>query len=134
MFQRATQVVYNMITDLIKDVEEHMANCVDQVFVSMRRDYLQVLSNVRVDDITMPKWERSLRSTIEDVIHQSEEGFEAILEGRDVAVVEDEALAGALKHKEDDTDEEDMDAAPVKKKVKEDIDSEDDIYMDDTHA
>lgn len=134
MFQRATQVVRNMITDLIKDVEEHMANRVDQVFVGMRRDYLQVLSNVRVDDITMPKWERSLRSTIEDVIHQSEEGFEAILEGRDVAVVEEEASAGALKHKDDDTDDEDMDAAPVKKKVKEDIDSEDDTYMDDTHA
>ncbi|KAG9930480.1 hypothetical protein KCU86_g8172, partial [Aureobasidium melanogenum] len=72
MFQRATQVVRNMITDLVKDVEEHMANRTDQVFVGMRRDYLQVLSNVRVDDIMMPKWERSLRGTVEDVIHQSE--------------------------------------------------------------
>ncbi|KAG9961586.1 hypothetical protein KCU61_g5414, partial [Aureobasidium melanogenum] len=134
MFQRATQVVRNMITDLVKDVEEHMANRTDQVFVGMRRDYLQVLSNVRVDDIMMPKWERSLRGTVEDVIHQSEEGFEAILEGRDVAVLEDEASAGALEHKKNGTDDKDMDAAPVKKRVKEDTDSEDDTYMDDTHA
>ncbi|KAG9597087.1 hypothetical protein KCU86_g8346, partial [Aureobasidium melanogenum] len=134
MFQRATQVVRNMITDLFKDVEEHMANRTDQVFVGMRRDYLQVLSNVRVDDIMMPEWERSLRGTVEDVIHQSDEGFEAILEGRNVAVLEDEASAGALEHKEDGTDDEDMDAAPVKKRVKEDTDSEDDTYMDDTHA
>ncbi|KAG9521640.1 hypothetical protein KCV07_g3511, partial [Aureobasidium melanogenum] len=84
----------------------------------------------------MPKWERSLRGTIEDVTRQSEEGFEAILKGRDVAVLEDEdeAAAGALEHKEDGTDDEDMDAAPVKKKVKEDTDSENDTYMDDTHA
>ncbi|KAG9622154.1 hypothetical protein KCV04_g13390, partial [Aureobasidium melanogenum] len=111
-----------------------MANRTDQVFVGMRRDYLQVLSNVRVDDIMMPEWERSLRGTVEDVIHQSDEGFEAILEGRNVAVLEDEASAGALEHKEDGTDDEDMDAAPVKKRVKEDTDSEDDTYMDDTHA
>ncbi|KAG9685146.1 hypothetical protein KCU95_g14552, partial [Aureobasidium melanogenum] len=134
MFQRATQVVRNMITDLIKDVEEHMANRTDQVFVGMRRDYLQVLSNVRVNDVMMPKWERSLRGTVEDVIHQSEEGFEAILEGRDVAVLDDEASAGALKHKEDGTDDEDMDAVPAKKRVKEDTDSDDDTYMDDAHA
>lgn len=133
MFQRATEVVRNMITDLIKDVEEHMANRTDQVFVGMRRDYLQVLSNVRVDNIMMPKWERSLRGTIEDVIQESEEGFEAILDGRDVAVLEDEAIAGA-KRNEDRTDDEDMDAASVKKKTKEDTDSQDDTNMEDEHA
>ncbi|KAK6003880.1 hypothetical protein QM012_008730 [Aureobasidium pullulans] len=115
------------------DVEEHMANRVDQVFVGMRRDYLQVLSNVRVDDILMPKWERSLRGTIEDVIHQSEEGFEAILEGRDMRVLENDASAGALVHKEDHTNDEDVEAAPVEKKTKEDTDIEDDTYMDYTH-
>ncbi|KAH0369733.1 hypothetical protein KCU65_g3085, partial [Aureobasidium melanogenum] len=134
MFQRATQVVRNMITDLTNDVEEHMANRTDQVFVGMRRDYLQVLSNVRVDDVMMPKWERSLRGTVEDVIHQSEEGFEAILEGRDVAALDDDASAGALEHKEDGTEDEDINAALVKKRVKEDTDSEDDTYMDDAHA
>lgn len=127
MFQRATQVVRDMITDLIKDVEEHMANRTDQVFVGMRRDYLQVLSNVRVDDVMMPKWERSLRGTVEDVIHQSEEGFEAILEGRDVAVLDDEASAGALEHKEDGTEDEE-------KRVKEDAESEYDTHMDDAYA
>jgi hypothetical protein len=133
MFQRATQVVRNMIMDLIKDVEEHMANRTDQVFVGMRRDYLQVLSNVRVDDITMPKWERSLRSTIEDIIQQSEENFRAILEGREVAVPEDEAAAGASKEGDDGTDDEDTDE-DKRKEIKKDVDSEDDTYMDDAHA
>jgi hypothetical protein len=133
MFQRATQVVRNMIMDLIKDVEEHMANRTDQVFVGMRRDYLQVLSNVRVDDVTMPKWERSLRSTIEDIIQQSEENFQAILEGREVAVPEDEAAAGASKEEDDGSDDEDADEYK-RKEVKEDTDPEDDTHMEDVHA
>lgn len=134
MFQRATQVVRNMIMDLAKDVEEHMANRTDQVFVGMRRDYLQVLSNVHVDDITMPKWERSLRNKIEDIIQQSEENFEAILEGREVAVSEDEATAGAVKDGNDGTDDEDADQ-DKRKKIKEDpSSSEEDTRMEDTYA
>ncbi|KAI4765676.1 hypothetical protein E4T52_09296 [Aureobasidium sp. EXF-3400] len=133
MFQRATQVVRNMIMDLIKDVEEHMANRTDQVFVGMRRDYLQVLSNVRVDDITLPKWERSLRGTIEDIIQQSEETFEAIIDGREVAVPENEASAGALKDEDDGTDDEDADQNK-RKEIKEDTSSDEDMHMEDTHA
>jgi hypothetical protein len=133
MFQRATQVVRNMIMDLTKDVEEHMANRTDQVFGGMRRDYLQVLSNVRVDDVTMPKWERSLRSTIEDIIQQNEENFEAILEGREVAVPEEEAIEGALKDEDDGADDEDFDEGK-RKGNKEDVSSEDDTHMEDAHA
>ncbi|KAI4715999.1 hypothetical protein E4T48_07804 [Aureobasidium sp. EXF-10727] len=130
MFQRATQVVRDMIKNLIKDVEENMANRTDQVFVGMRRDYLQVLSNVRVDDIEMPKWERSLRGTIEDIIQQSEEGFEAVLEGRDVS--EDEAIDGALMDEEEAADDEDAEVHEDKEeKVKRDADSEDDASMED---
>jgi hypothetical protein len=133
MFQRATQVVRNMIMDLTKDVEEHMANRTDQVFVGMRRDYLQVLSNVRVDDVTMPKWERSLRSTIEEIIQQNEENFEAILEGREVAVPEDEAIAGALKDGDDGADDEDADGGKSKE-TKGDVSSEDYTHMEDVRA
>jgi hypothetical protein len=133
MFQRATQVVRNMIMELTKDVEEHMANRTDQVFVGMRRDYLQVLSNVRVDDVTMPKWERSLRSTIEEIIQQNEENFEAILEGREVAVPEDEATAGALKDGDDGADDEDADGGKSKE-TKGDVSSEDYTHMEDVRA
>jgi hypothetical protein len=122
-----------MIMDLTKDVEEHMANRTDQVFGGMRRDYLQVLSNVRVDDVTMPKWERSLRSTIEDIIQQNEENFEAILEGREVAVPEEEAIEGALKDEDDGADDEDFDEGK-RKGNKEDVSSEDDTHMEDAHA
>ena len=133
MFQRATQVVRNMIMDLIKDVEEHMANRTDEVFVGMRRDYLQVLSNVRVDDLTMPKWERSLRSTIEEIIQQSEENFEAILEGREIAVPEDEASAGAMEDGDEGTEYEGANQEK-RKEVKEDTSSDEDTYMEDTLA
>ncbi|KEQ76888.1 hypothetical protein M436DRAFT_78624 [Aureobasidium namibiae CBS 147.97] len=134
MFQRATQVVRNMIMDLTKDFEEHMANRTDQVFVGMRRDYLQVLSNVRVDDITMPKWERSLRNKVEDIIQQSEENFEAILDGREVADPKDEASAGAAKEGDDGTDVENADQ-DKRKAIKEDASSsEEDTHMEDTHA
>lgn len=133
MFQRATQVVRNMIMDLTKDIEEHMANRTDQVFVGMRRDYLQVLNNVRIDDITMPKWERSLRGTIEDIVQQSEETFEAIIDGREVAVPEDEASAGALKDENDGTEDEDADQ-DKRKEIKGDTNSDEDTHMEDAHA
>lgn len=114
MFQKATQVVRGMLTDMCKLVEERMADRTDQVFVGLRRDYLQVLSNVRVNDITMPKWERSLRSKIEEIIQRSEDAFEAVLDGREVSVFEKEASAGAedegagrLDEKKDDEADED---------------------------
>jgi hypothetical protein len=134
MFQRATQVVRNMIMDLTKDVEEHMANRTDQVFVGMRRDYLQVLSNVRVDNITMPKWERSLRNRVEDIIQKSEENFEAILDGREVAVLEDEASAGAAKDGDDGKDDEAINQDKGKEIKKDPSSSEEDTYMEDTDA
>jgi hypothetical protein len=109
IFRDATQVVRTMIMDLIKDVEERMANHTDQLFAGMRRDYLQVLNNICVEDTKMPKWERSLRDTIEDLIRRSEENFEAILEGRDTVVLEDEISAAVLEVGDVGTDEEDAD-------------------------
>lgn len=111
-----------------------MANRTDQVFVGMRRDYLQVLSNVRVDDITMPRWERSLRNTIEEIIQQSEENFEAILDGRDVAVPEDEATAGAVKDEDDGADDEDANQDQGNQ-IKEGLTSSvEDTHMEDIYA
>jgi hypothetical protein len=136
IFRDATQVVRNMIMDLIKDVEEQMANHTDQLFAGMRRDYLQVLDNTCVEDIKMPKWERSLRGTIEDIIRQSEENFEAILEGREIVVLEDKVSAGALEVGDIGTDDEDADQKK-KMEIEEDFSrgiSGEDLHMDDAHA
>ncbi|KAH0183485.1 hypothetical protein KCU99_g9481, partial [Aureobasidium melanogenum] len=136
IFRDATQVVRTMIMDLIKDVEEHMANHTDQLFAGMRRDYLQVLDNICVEGIRMPKWERSLRGTIEDIIRQSEENFEAILEGREIVVLEDKVSAGALEVGDIGTDDEDADQKK-KMEIEEDFSrgiSGEDLHMDDAHA
>ncbi|KAI5247236.1 hypothetical protein E4T43_02175 [Aureobasidium subglaciale] len=135
MFQRATQVVRDMITNLIKDIEEQMANRTDEVFVGMRRDYLQVLSNVRVDDIIMPKWERSLRSTIEEIIQDSEAAFAAVIEGRDTNGSEaDEATEGAPEDEQNIAKLENMDDIPEDRaQIKEDT-SDDAANMEGAHA
>ncbi|THZ84664.1 hypothetical protein D6C84_03900 [Aureobasidium pullulans] len=135
MFQRATEVVRNMITDLIKEVEDNMEDRTDQVFVGMRRDYLQVLGNVRIEDITMPNSERSLQDAIRDIIQQSEEVFKAILEGRDVPSLEQDVSVGAIEDEQQDSEtEENGFEKDQRGKMKEDTSSDVDIDMEDDYA
>ncbi|TIA35081.1 hypothetical protein D6C78_06406 [Aureobasidium pullulans] len=135
MFQRATEVVRNMITDLIKEVEDNMEDRTDQVFVGMRRDYLQVLGNVRIEDITMPNSERSLQDAIRDIIQQSEEVFKAILEGRDVPSLEQDVSAGAIEDEQQDSDTEKKGFEKDQRdKIMEDTSSDVDIDMGDDYA
>ncbi|THZ13554.1 hypothetical protein D6C91_07788 [Aureobasidium pullulans] len=135
MFQRATEVVRNMITDLIKEVEDNMEDRTDQVFVGMGRDYLQVLGNVRIEDITMPNSERSLQDAIRDIIQQSEEVFKAILEGRDVPSLEQDVSAGAIEDEQQDSDTEKKGFEKDQRdKIMEDTSSDVDIDMGDDYA
>ncbi|THV72223.1 hypothetical protein D6D27_09720 [Aureobasidium pullulans] len=135
MFQRATEVVRTMITDLIKEVGENMEDRTDQVFVGMRRDYLQVLGNVRIEDITMPNSERSLQDAIRDIIQQSEEVFKAILEGRDVPSLEQDVSAGAIEDEQQDSDTEKKGFEKDQRdKIMEDTSSDVDIDMGDDYA
>ncbi|THY16227.1 hypothetical protein D6D01_07752 [Aureobasidium pullulans] len=135
MFQRATEVVRTMITDLIKEVGENMEDRTDQVFVGMRRDYLQVLGNVRIEDITMPKSERSLQDAIQDIIQQSEQVFKAILEGRDVPSFEQDVSAGAIEDEQQDSETEKNGFEKDQRgKIKDDTSSNVDIDMEDDYA
>ncbi|KAG2164356.1 hypothetical protein JADG_004095 [Aureobasidium aubasidani] len=135
MFQRATEVVRNMITDLIKEVEDNMEDRTDQVFVGMRRDYLQVLGNVRIEDITMPNSERSLQDAIQEIIQQSEEVFKAILEGRDVPSLEQDVSTGAIEDEQHKSDTEKKGFENDQRdKIMEDTSSDVDIDMGDDYA
>lgn len=54
-----------------------MANKADEVFMSMQRDYMEVISGNKVNGQQMPKWERALRAEIGKIIEDSEKASEA---------------------------------------------------------
>jgi hypothetical protein len=63
MFQDATNSVKQRLTEMVRTVEEEMANHGDLIF-NMCRDYMAVLggAHIREGDL-MPRYERLLRKT-----------------------------------------------------------------------
>ncbi|KAI9789949.1 MAG: hypothetical protein M1835_001330 [Candelina submexicana] len=83
MFRQSTNEVRARLNAMIRDVEENMANKADEVFLKMRRDYLAVLGGRALPKgEVMPKWERSMKHQIQQVIEGSEAIFEEVLDER----------------------------------------------------
>lgn len=111
MFRTATQIVQEKLSKMCKVVEEQMTDKTDAVFVSMQRDYIQVLgNNPNGAGQLLPKWERSMRRNIEEVIVKSEQAFKEVIDegvghqadaiatpgnAIDASHVEDEQVQGA---------------------------------------
>ncbi len=67
MFLESTQEVKNRLTKMCREIEESMSNKADEVFLSMRSDYMTVITGVKPDqDSKMPVWQRNLMA---DVTH-----------------------------------------------------------------
>lgn len=64
MFKESCDEVKTRLNKMCRQVEESMNNKTDEVFLLMRRDYLQVLNGAQVSGEVMPKWERNMRSQI----------------------------------------------------------------------
>lgn len=81
MFRTATQIVQEKLSKMCKVVEEQMTDKIDAVFVSMQRDYIQVLgNNPNGAGQLLPKWERSMRRNVEEVIVKSEQAFKEVID------------------------------------------------------
>lgn len=81
MFRTATQIVQEKLSNMCKAVEEQMTDKTDAVFVSMQRDYVQVLgNNPNGAGQLLPKWQRSMRRSIEEVIVKSEQAFKEVID------------------------------------------------------
>ncbi|TGO22096.1 hypothetical protein BPAE_0182g00030 [Botrytis paeoniae] len=60
MFKESCDEVKKSLDKMCRRVEESMNNKTDEVYLLMRRDYLQVLNGAQVGEV-MPKWERHMR-------------------------------------------------------------------------
>lgn len=80
MFERSTGEVKERLTTMVRSVEETMLNEADEVFMQIRRDYLAVLGGTEAaQGEHMPKWQRTMRQEVLDVISGSEKVFKKIV-------------------------------------------------------
>ncbi|KAM0162373.1 hypothetical protein ACHAQE_003816 [Botrytis cinerea] len=61
IFKESCDEVKRSLDKMCRRVEESMNNKTDEVYLLMRRDYLQVLNGAQVGGKIMPKWERHMR-------------------------------------------------------------------------
>ncbi|KAF7903268.1 uncharacterized protein EAF01_006317 [Botrytis porri] len=61
MFKECCDEVKTSLNKMCRRVEESMNNKTDEVYLLLRRDYLQVLNDAQVGGEVMPKWERHMR-------------------------------------------------------------------------
>jgi hypothetical protein len=107
MFGAATQTVTGHLNQMCKALEEKMSEKVDEIFLGMKRDYMQVLGGINTDQTaTLPKDERTLRAEIRSMLLTVDGQFESIASGE----IEDIEV-GELKT--DDEEEELIDGTTV---------------------
>lgn len=82
MFGAATQTVTGHLNQMCKALEEKMLEKVDEIFLGMKRDYMQVLGGITTDQTeTLPKDERTLRAEIRYILLTVDGQFESIASG-----------------------------------------------------
>ena len=80
MFEQSTEVVKERLTTMARLVEEVMLNKADEVFMQIRRDCLAVLGGAEdPQGEFMPKWERTMRQEVMEVISGCEKIFKKIV-------------------------------------------------------
>lgn len=101
MFKEATGTVQAHLNQMCKNLQQTMENKADEIFVSMRHDYLQVLGGVKINqDNVMSKEERVLRAEIKPILMSIDNKIKAVIEG---TAEEDEAEVEADVNQMDDT-------------------------------
>lgn len=74
MFTESCEEVKNRLISMCEQVEQKMAARADEVFVSMQRDYTEVISGTALPQgqKVMPKWERKMRAEMLKVLEDRE--------------------------------------------------------------
>lgn len=90
MFHTATRVVQSKLTAVCNMVQEGLSTGTDQVLVSVRRNYMNV-----VGDVELSEEARQLRQAVFGIVTESEQAFKAVAERSAVVNGQDGAAAGA---------------------------------------
>ncbi|ORY18048.1 hypothetical protein BCR34DRAFT_474147 [Clohesyomyces aquaticus] len=98
MFNEATRTVQKHLNDMCKTLEHKMAEHADEIFESMRRDYMNIVGGAHINqDEVMPKTERAMRAEILSVLLGIDNQFRAIADGE----LEDESQGGQEESADD---------------------------------
>lgn len=81
MFARATQTVEGHLNQMCRSLEEKMANKADEIFASMRADYMNVLGGVQISHGAMTREERTMRSEVRGHLKDLNTEFERLANG-----------------------------------------------------
>lgn len=82
MFSVATQTVTSHLNQMCRALEEQMSQKVDEIFISMQRDYLQALGGVQTNQADqLPKGEKVMRADINSLLLSVDEQFRSIVDG-----------------------------------------------------
>ncbi|QSZ34344.1 hypothetical protein DSL72_005935 [Monilinia vaccinii-corymbosi] len=97
MFAESCDEVKTRLKNMCQKVEESMNNKIDEVFMLMRRDYLQVLNGAQVSGEVMPKWERHMRSEIARTLeaHERDEAEKVTTTVKDEEAEKDKTMKDA---------------------------------------
>jgi uncharacterized protein YeeX (DUF496 family) len=103
MFHDATKTVKHHLDGMCKALEDVMEERADEIYVSMKNDYMRVLGGVQINQAeVMSKEERALRSEVMEILRGVDAQFEPIARGEiaepvtandEPAVVETETAA-----------------------------------------
>jgi hypothetical protein len=103
MFHDATKTVKHHLDGMCKALEDVMEERADEIYVSMKTDYMRVLGGVQINQAeVMSKEERALRSEVMEILRGVDAQFEPIARGEiaepvtvdaESAVVETETAA-----------------------------------------
>src|SRR4051794_21974775 len=82
MFHESTQHVRTQLNQMCRQLEEYMANRADDIFVSMRRDYMSLLGGAQMNsDAVIPKSERVMQAQIKEILFGVDDKFQAAANG-----------------------------------------------------
>ncbi|KAF2471415.1 uncharacterized protein BDR25DRAFT_223354 [Lindgomyces ingoldianus] len=97
MFKDATQTVQGRLNDMCKTLEETMAEKAEEIFLSMRQDYMNIIGGANISqDKLIPRAERAMRADILSILLGVDEQFKAIANGE----IEDKAEEQTASHQQ----------------------------------
>ncbi|KAF2006217.1 hypothetical protein P154DRAFT_517885 [Amniculicola lignicola CBS 123094] len=93
MFTAATTTVRQRLTHMCRALEEKMANKADEIYMSMKRDYMSVLGGATLSDDAnkLSKEERTMRSAVKAILFEIDAKFEGLANGQIEEIVDADA-------------------------------------------
>jgi hypothetical protein len=81
MFKEAMRTVQEHLNKMCKGLQVAMEEKADEIYLSMRRDYLKALGGEHVNTAVLSKEERAMRAAIRPILMDVDQKFKAILDG-----------------------------------------------------